>query len=97
MTGKVVNGQFVPNLVQSAQAGTFGAGFSGYREPDNGGTFGAGFGTKPKQEQPKQESPKEGKPKEKHPREETPKGKQKKSAKPEREAEDLGQGGDRIC
>jgi hypothetical protein len=83
LTGKVVNGRFVPNLVQSAQAGTFGAGFSGYRESGNGGTFGAGFGTKPKQKQPKQEKPKEGKPKEKHPKEETPKGKQKKSAKPE--------------
>ena len=74
-----MNGRFVPNLVQSAQAGTFGAGFSGYRGPENGGTFGAGFGTKRKQEQPKQEKPKEGKPKKKHPKEETPKGKQKKS------------------
>ena len=74
LVGKVVNGRFVPNLVQSAQAGTFGAGFSGYRESGNGGTFGAGFGTKPKQEQPKQEKPKEEKPKEK----------QKESARPEK-------------
>jgi hypothetical protein len=72
LTGKVVNGRFVPNLVQSAQAGTFGAGFPGYRESNNGGTFGAGFGMKPKQEQPKQEKPKEEKPKKKA-KEEKPK------------------------
>lgn len=71
LTGKVVNGRFVPHVGKSGQAGTFN--FSGYRESGNGDTFGAGFGTKPKQEQPKQEKPKE----------ETPKDKQKKPAKPE--------------
>jgi hypothetical protein len=52
LAGKVVNGRFIPNLVQSAQAGTFGAGFNfgGYREPKK---------AKPKEEHPKEETPKE--------------------------------------
>jgi hypothetical protein len=80
LTGKVVNGQFVPHVGQSAQAGTFN--FSGFRESGNGGTFGAGFGSKPKQEQLKQKQPEQKQPKQEKPKEKKPEEK-KESVKPD--------------
>lgn len=99
LTGKVVNGRFVPNVGQSTGAGAFGAGFnfSGYRESGSGGTFGAGFRTRPgKEEKPKSGNggifgagfgmkPKEEKPKPKQPEQEQPKQEKPKEQKSKEE------------